>query len=198
MSQDIYKKSEPAFERNLRWQSLIAHIANEHEESLGKLYNETNRLLYSLALQILSNDDDAEEVMLDVYKYVWKSASNYDPEQSNPATWLVMLTRSRAIDKLRSRKNPLELSDTLERELSNTDANPEDSVMGLEKRQIVLDALSELSPKQRKVIELSYFYQFNQSEISQMLEMPVGSVKSTIRLAKEKLKNTLILFESGD
>jgi RNA polymerase sigma-70 factor, ECF subfamily len=198
MSQDIYKKSEPAFERNLRWQSLIAHIANEHEESLGKLYNETNRLLYSLALQILSNDDDAEEVMLDVYKYVWKSASNYDPEQSNPATWLVMLTRSRAIDKLRSRKNPLELSDTLERELSNTDANPEDSVMGLEKRQIVLDALSELSPKQRKVIELSYFYQFNQSEIAQMLEMPVGSVKSTIRLAKEKLKNTLILFESGD
>ncbi len=195
MSQDIYKKSEPASERNLRWQSLIALIANEHEESLGKLYDETNRLLYSLALQILSNDDDAEEVMLDVYKYVWKSASNYDPEQSNPATWLVMLTRSRAIDKLRSRKNPLELSDTLERELSNTDANPEDSVMGLEKRQIVLDALTELSPKQRKVIELSYFYQFNQSEISQMLDMPVGSVKSTIRLAKEKLKNTLALFE---
>lgn len=198
MSQDIDNKSESSTLRNLRWQSLIALIAKEDEDSLGKLYDETNRLLYSLALQILSNSADAEEVMQDVYKYVWKSASNYDPEQSNPATWLVMLTRSRAIDRLRSRKSPLELSDTLEREFAKTDINPEDSVMGLEKRKIVQDAMLELSPKQRKVIELVYFYQFRQSEISEMLDMPVGSVKSTIRLAKGKLKNTLILFESDD
>ena len=96
MSQDIDNKSESSTLRHLRWQSLIALIAKEDEDSLGKLYDEPNRLLYSLALQILSNSADAEEVMQDVYKYVWKSASNYDPEQSNPATWLVMLTRSRA------------------------------------------------------------------------------------------------------
>ena len=70
--------------------------------------------------------------------------------------------------------------------------------MGLEKRKIVQDAMLELSPKQRKVIELVYFYQFRQSEISEMLDMPFGSVKSTIRLAKGKLKNTLILFGSDD
>ena len=198
MSQDMDNKSESSTQRNLRWQGLIALIAEGDEGSLGKLYDETNRLLYSLALQILSDKDDAEEVVLDVYKYVWKSASGYDPDQSNPSTWLVMLTRSRAIDKLRSRKTPHEILETFEGELSSTDISPEDSVMGFEKRKIVLDALSGLSPKQRKVIELSYFSQFNQSEIAEMLDIPVGSVKSTIRLAKEKLKKTLILFESDD
>ena len=198
MSQDIDNKSESSTQRNLRWRILIALIAKEDEDSLGKLYDETNRLLYSLALQILSNTDDAEEVTLDVYKYVWKSASNYDPEQSNPSTWLVMLTRSRAIDKLRSRKTPTVIPDTFEGELTSTDGGPENSVMGLEKRQIVLDALSVLSPKQRKVIELAYFSQFNQSEIAEMLDMPVGSVKSTIRLAKDKLKKTLLLFGPDD
>ena len=195
MSQDMGNKSETSTQRNLRWQELITLIANGDDEALGKLYDETNRLLYSLALQVLSNADDAEEVMLDVYKYVWSNAANYDSGQSNPATWLVMLTRSRALDKLRSRKKPLEQTDIFEKELSSSDAGPEDSVMGLESRQIVLDALSELSPKQRKVIELAYFSQFNQSEIAKMLDMPVGSVKSTIRLAKEKLKNTLALFK---
>lgn len=198
MSQDMDNKSESSTQRNLRWRGLIALIAEGDEDSLGRLYDETNRLLYSLALQILSDKDDAEEVVLDVYKYVWKSASGYDPDQSNPSTWLVMLTRSRAIDKLRSRKTPHEIQDTFEGELSSTDTSPEDSVMGFEKRKIVLDALSGLSPKQRNVIELSYFSQFNQSEIAEMLDIPVGSVKSTIRLAKEKLKKTLILFESDD
>jgi len=198
MTSDIDKKSGSASERNLRWQSLIAQVANENENALGELYDESNRLIYSLALQILTDTSEAEEVTLDVYKYVWKNASNYDALQSNPTTWLVMLTRSRAIDRLRSRKNLPELSDTFEREFAKTDINPEDSVMGLETRKIVQDALLELSPKQRKVIELVYFYQFKQSEIAEMLDMPVGSVKSTIRLAKEKLKNTLTLFESDD
>jgi len=198
MTSDIDKKSGSASERNLRWQSLIAQVANENENALGELYDESNRLIYSLALQILTDTSEAEEVTLDVYKYVWKNALNYDALQSNPTTWLVMLTRSRAIDRLRSRKNLPELSDTFEREFAKTDINPEDSVMGLERRKIVQDALSELSPKQRKVIELVYFYQFKQSEIAKMLDMPVGSVKSTIRLAKEKLKDTLILFESDD
>ncbi len=196
MSQDMDNKSESSTNRNLRWRGLIALIAEGDEDSLGKLYDETNRLLYSLALQILSDKDDAEEVVLDVYKYVWKSASGYDPDQSNPSTWLVMLTRSRAIDKLRRRKPSIDLPDALEGELSDTGLSPEDTVMGLEMRQIVLDSLSGLSPKQRRVVELAYFSQFNQSEIAEMLDIPVGSVKSTLRLAKDKLRNTLAIFEN--
>ncbi|MGI9553384.1 MAG: sigma-70 family RNA polymerase sigma factor [Thermodesulfobacteriota bacterium] len=181
-------------ERDLRWKNLISRIADGDENALSDLYDDSIKLTYSLAMQILSNAHEAEEVALDVYKYVWKNASNYDPGRSNPATWLVMLTRSRAIDKLRSSNIPIKLSKTFEEELIRTEINPEDTVMGIEQRKFIQEALLELNPKQRKVIELVYFYQFRQSEIANMLDIPIGSVKSTIRLAKEKLSSTLRLL----
>ena len=191
MSPNQTTESSTNEERDLRWKELISQIAKGDESALSKLYDESIKLTYSLAMQIVSNAPEAEEVALDVYKYVWKNASNYDPERSNPATWLVMLTRSRAIDKLRAANIPLKLSKTFEEELNRTDINPEDTVMGIEQRKFVQDALKELNPKQRKVIELVYFYQFRQSEIANMLDIPIGTVKSTIRLAKEKLSSSL-------
>ncbi|MGI9535363.1 MAG: sigma-70 family RNA polymerase sigma factor [Thermodesulfobacteriota bacterium] len=182
-------------ERDLRWKNLISRIANGDESALSNLYDESIKLTYSLALQVLSNTFEAEEVALDVYKYVWKNATNYDPGRSNPATWLVMLTRSRAIDKLRSSNIPIKLSKTFEEELITSDINPEDTVMGIEQRKFIQEAMLELNPKQRRVIELVYFYQFRQSEIANMLDIPIGSVKSTIRIAKEKLSSSLRLLK---
>ena len=195
MSPNPTFESSTNTERDLRWKDLITQIAKGDENALSKLYDESIKLTYSLSMQVLSNKSEAEEVALDVYKYVWENASSYDPDRSNPATWLVMLTRSRAIDKLRSSNIPIKLSKTFEEELSKTETNPEDTVMGLEQRKIVQDALSELNPKQRKVIELVYFYQFSQSEIANMLDIPIGTVKSTIRLAKEKLSSILGLLK---
>ena len=195
MSPNPINESRKNAERDIRWKNLISNIAGGDEESLSILYDESIKLTYSLALQVLTNVSESEEVALDVYKYVWKNASNYDPGRSNPATWLVMLTRSRAIDKFRQKNNPIKLSKTFEEQLAKTEVNPEDTVLGLEQRKIVKDALLELTPKQRKVIELVYFYQFRQSEIANMLDIPIGSVKSTIRLAKEKLGTSLRLLK---
>lgn len=197
MTSDINIKSETPQERNQRWERLLAQIAKENEATLGDLYDESNRLIYSLVLKILGDISESEEVTLDIYKYVWKNASSFDPSKSNPTTWLLMIARSRSIDKLRLRKNTSEISDSVINELSDDNVNPEETVFGQETRNIVQDALSELNPKQKKVIELVYFYQFTQSEIAEMLDMPVGSVKSTIRLAKDKLKNTLNPLESS-
>ena len=196
MSPNPITESKVNAERNLRWKNLISQIVEGDENALSQLYDESIKLTYSLAMQVVSNTSEAEEVALDVYKYVWSNAGNYDPERSNPATWLVMLTRSRSIDKLRSRSIPIVLSNTFEEELGKSDINPEDTVMGMEQRKFVQDALSELSEKQRKVIELAYFYQFRQSEIANLLDIPIGSVKSTIRLAKEKLSSTLRLIKN--
>jgi len=196
MSPNPINESRKNAERDIRWKNLILQVARGDEKSLSILYDESVKLTYSLALQVLSNVSEAEEVALDVYKYVWNNASNYDPERSNPATWLVMLTRSRAIDKFRSKNNQIKLSKSFEEELLKTEVNPEDTVMGLEQRKMVQDALLDLNPKQRKVIELVYFYQFRQGEIANMLDIPVGSVKSTIRLAKEKLSKSLRLLKS--
>ncbi len=194
MSPNPINESRKNAERDIRWKNLISLIAKGDEKSLSLLYDESIKLTYSLALQVLTNVSEAEEVSLDVYKYVWNNASNYDPDRSNPATWLVMLTRSRAIDKFRQKNNPIKLSKTFEEQLAKTEVNPEDTVLGMEQRKIVRDALLELNPKQRKVMELVYFYQFRQSEIANMLDIPIGSVKSTIRLAKEKLGTSLRLL----
>ncbi len=196
MSPNPINESRKNAERDIRWKNLLSLVARGDEKALSILYDESVKLTYSLAIQILSNVSEAEEVALDVYKYVWRNASNYDPERSNPATWLVMLTRSRAIDKFRAKSNPIKLSKSFEEELAKTEVNPEDTAIGLEQRKFVQEALLELNPKQRKVIELVYFYQFRQSEIANMLDMPIGSVKSTIRLAKEKLGTSLRLLKS--
>ena len=198
MSPDPINESRKNIERDIRWKNLISQIAKGDEKSLSILYDESVKLTYSLALQVLSNASDAEEVTLDVFKYVWKNASKYDPERSNPATWLVMLTRSRAIDKFRSKNKQTNLSTSFEEGIIKTEVNPEDSVMGLEIRKNVQAALLDLNPKQRKVIELAFFYQFRQGEIADMLDIPVGSVKSTIRLAKEKLSKTLKPLKSDN
>ncbi|MEE9238473.1 MAG: sigma factor, partial [Thermodesulfobacteriota bacterium] len=117
MSPNPITESKVNAERNLRWKNLISQIVEGDENALSQLYDESIKLTYSLAMQVVSNTSEAEEVALDVYKYVWSNAGNYDPERSNPATWLVMLTRSRSIDKLRSRSIPIMLSNTFEEEL---------------------------------------------------------------------------------
>lgn len=195
MSSDNIRESETSRDRNSRWVEFISKAAKGSEDAFSALYDESNWLVYSLALKVLNDQEDAEEVTLDVFKYVWANASNYNSGRSNPSTWLVMLTRSRAIDKLRARKAQSQSYDLLEYEMADPDSAADSDTLDSQNRKIILDALSELNEKQRKVVELAYFYQYSQSEIADMLEMPIGSVKSTVRLATEKLKKTLSIIK---
>jgi RNA polymerase sigma-70 factor (ECF subfamily) len=195
MSSDNIRESETSRDRNSRWEEFISQAAKGSEDAFSALYDESNWLVYSLALKVLNDQEDAEEVTLDVFKYVWANASNYNSDRSNPSTWLVMLTRSRAIDKLRTRKAQSQSYDLLEYEMADPDSAADSDTLHSQNRKIILDALSELNEKQRKVVELAYFYQYSQSEIADMLEMPIGSVKSTVRLATEKLKKTLSIIK---
>ena len=182
-------------ERNLRWQGYLSEIAQGRESALSALYDESKGLVYTFALKILDNQSDAEEITLDVYKYVWNNAANYNAELSNPSTWLIMLTRSRSIDKNRARKDTQELSDIIEKEISSSEKSTEKAALESEQRKIILEALSELDPNHRRVLELAYFYQYTQSEISEMMGIPLGSVKSIVRLATDKLKKTLEIIK---
>lgn len=191
MSPDYTSEPENPEDRNSRWKELISEIAAENESALSRLYDECNGLVYSLALKILNDKQDAEEVTLDVFKYLWENASKYRDDRSNPTTWIVMLTRSRSIDRIRSRKNKEVATDIFENEISTSDTETERPTVMSQERKIVTKALSELSRKQKNVVELAYFYQYTHSEIAEKLDMPLGSVKSAIRLATEKLKQNL-------
>ena len=195
MSPDDKEIKVSSVERNLRWQEYLSEIAQGKESALSDLYDESKGLVYTFALKILDNQSDAEEITLDVYKYVWGNAANYNAELSNPSTWLIMLTRSRSIDKNRSRKNAQELSDIIEKEIYSSEKSTEKAALESEQRKIILEALSELDPNHRRVLELAYFYQYTQSEISKMMGIPLGSVKSIVRVATDKLKKTLEIIK---
>ena len=176
-------------ERDL--QLLVSRISQGDEDAMRVFYDMTVRLVYGLSYRIVSNSEDAEEVALEVYLYVWKNACQYDPELSKPLTWLFMLTRSRAIDKVRKSAKSVQIDDNIDESSITENENPEASHIAYETRKIIKYAMSQLSSKQKEVIELSYYYQYSHSEIAQRVGIPVGSVKSTIRLAMVKLKNII-------
>src|SRR5258706_12897036 len=89
-------------QNEVRWRSYLDGIREGRSESLGQLYDETSSMMLGLAVRVLRDPADAEEVVLDVYQQVWRSASTFDPSRGTVLGWLTMVTRSRAIDRLRS------------------------------------------------------------------------------------------------
>ncbi len=170
---------------------LISQISHGDEDAMRIFYNKTVRLVYGMSYRIVCNSEEAEEVALEVFVYLWKCASQYDPELSKPLTWLLMITRSRAIDKIRKSARAVQIDDGTDENLVTDTQSPEDTYISSERRTILRNAMSQLTDKQKKVIELSYYQQFSHSEISERVGIPVGSVKSTIRVAMVKLKNTI-------
>src|SRR5581483_917164 len=92
----------PALEREERWRACLRGIREGEAHALTQLYDDTSSSLFGLALRILGNRADAEEVLLDVFEQVWRRAETFDPERGTVWRWLVLLTRSRALDRLRA------------------------------------------------------------------------------------------------
>jgi len=171
--------------------ALISKIAKGCESALSRLYDNTISLVYGLSLKILSDTLEAEEVALDVLKQVWNKAVDYNPGRGTPSAWLLTMTRSRAIDRLRSGTKRSRIEAPLEYDIPSQASSPEESASIGENRELIQNALSELTPQQRQSIELAYFYGYSQSEISDRLNQPLGTVKSWIRSGMMKLRGTL-------
>jgi RNA polymerase sigma-70 factor (ECF subfamily) len=192
-----YNLAKPtAVDQNMA--SLISQVAQGNESSLSELYDSTSRFVYGLALRILNDVAEAEEAMIEVYMQVWNKAVEYDPERSTPLSWLFMLTRSRAIDRLRSGSKRGKIEESFEVDLPSPEINPEEATLVVERRNLVRDALSKLTPQQRKAIELAYFYGLSQSEIAVRLKQPVGTVKSWMRFGMIKLRELLTSLKEGE
>lgn len=173
--------------------TLLERMANGDHEQLGAFYDQTSASVYGLALQILRDRATAEEVTIDVYAQVHRQAGHYDPARGVPSAWLLTLTRSRAIDRLRAdaqqrrREGILENIETL----PALTADPEEASAATELRRAVRAALLALTPEQRKVIESAYFAGLSHTEIAAALGEPLGTVKSRIRAAMTRLRDLL-------
>jgi RNA polymerase sigma-70 factor (ECF subfamily) len=180
--------------------SLIRLIALSDKEissdALSELYNRYSKLVYSLAIHIVGDKALAEEVIQDVFLRVWDKADTYRVEEAKVNTWLTSIARNRAIDVLRKRSvrpeyysDRLELYSTLS--LQSPDNTESSSEMNM-RRDRIISAINILPKEQVEALTLSYFFGFSHNQIAEKLNEPLGTIKTRIRLAMQKLKDVLI------
>lgn len=181
------------------WGQLIAQTAQGDQAALATLYDRTSSQVYGLALKILDNREAAEEVTLDVYTQVWRQAHTYDETRGTPGGWLMTIARTRAIDRFRAgaaERGRIQSLDAVEFFVSDG-KTPEPDLAGQERRRYVQQALALLTAEQREAIALAYFYGFSQSEIADKLKLPLGTVKTRMRLGMIKLREALAPYQEG-
>jgi RNA polymerase sigma-70 factor (ECF subfamily) len=165
-------------------------------EALGQLYDQALGRVYGLALRVLRQPQDAEEVVSDVFLQVWDQAVSYCPERGSVMAWLQTLAWSRAVDRQRRlRRQRLEQPLHPEGELdaySPGEDNPEDAVLEhLGNVQALQRAFQHLTPVQRTVLELAYHEELSQPEIAERTGLPLGTVKSHARRGMAALREAL-------
>jgi RNA polymerase sigma-70 factor, ECF subfamily len=162
--------------------------------ALGILYDRHAGLIYGLALKILGNAQEAEDLTQEIFLALSRGSA-YDPKRGSLRTFLAVMTRSRAIDKMRSRNTA---SRFLGRWKSNTQESTSNSpfeyVAQNEQAQEVQAALAQLSDNQQQVLKLAYYDGLSQSEIAQRLDIPLGTVKGRSRQGLLKLRQSLTDF----
>lgn len=172
---------------------LLSRVAAGDEAALAELFDRYSGLLTALARRVLNSTSDAEEILQEVFLQVWNQASRYDRSRSSVSTWLVLITRSRAIDRLRSRqvKDRTLLALKQEKPVSHTSPEGSRSVLMEQRRKRLHSEMLVLPPEQRQVLELAFFSGMTQSEIANATEIPLGTVKTRTLLAMKKMRKAL-------
>ena len=174
-------------------------IKDGDSSAFGELYDGFAGAMFSLSLEILGDRWEAEEVIQDVFSHLWRKPESFTPEKGKFSSWLLVITRNRSIDRYRSRKRRLDRGESEEKLVQKPDTSSLDGADGAtqsDERSHLRNAFKELPEDQRRVLELSYFKGLNHQEISELLELSLGTVKSRIRLGIEKLRNSLSTLRS--
>jgi RNA polymerase sigma-70 factor (ECF subfamily) len=172
---------------------LIRAIAAGVAEAVSELYDRYSGMLMALAQRILGDPADAEEVLQEVFVQVWKQAARYDGRRSSVSTWLVLITRSRSIDRLRSRQVKQRTLTAAKQERSEAHESPVSvrNVLMHERRRRLEEEMARLPREQRQVVEMAFFGGLSQSEIAEAQDIPLGTVKTRTLLAMKKLRQAL-------
>jgi RNA polymerase sigma-70 factor (ECF subfamily) len=174
--------------------ALVRSMSEGHQDALARLYDETSSMVNGLLLRILAHQQDAEEVLLDVYMKAWKYASSYSEKRGSVQAWLLIMARNAAIDRIRQRRaQPATLFFEAEifPEPVSSDATPEEVSVEQERRLRVQRVLNELPAEQREVVVLSFFGGLTHAELAERLGEPLGTVKSRVRMGLAKLRGLL-------
>ncbi len=169
---------------------MLASVANGDREALGALYDRFTPLLFPVALRIAGGHADAEDVMQEVWVQVWRRASSFDAARGSVPAWLMTITRSRALDHIRSRSARAKREETAEPPKQHA-PDPAESAESRNVRAKLRAAFAELGPERTQVLELAYWEGLSQSEIAERTGSPLGTVKSWTRQGLERMRKLL-------
>jgi RNA polymerase sigma-70 factor (ECF subfamily) len=188
----VRRRSQALGEDRLGDEAALARMAGGDRDAVAELYDRHSRPVFSLALRILQDRTEAEDVVQDVFTQAWAQAARYDTSRGAVSAWLLNMARSRAIDRLRSRRARPEMSER-SAALNMADAAiPLDMQLVSSERAAQLKrALQELPLLNRMAIELAYYEGLTHAEIAERLEQPLGTVKTRIRQAVIRLRESL-------
>ncbi|MBW4619190.1 MAG: sigma-70 family RNA polymerase sigma factor [Cyanosarcina radialis HA8281-LM2] len=182
-------------QQDLAEPAWLAQIAQQDRAALSQLYDRYHRIIYAVAFRVLNSAEEAEEVVIDVFSQVWRTANRYDPERSRVDSWLFMMTRSRALDRLRALQRAAKAVaasvEVAQIPFSAQIPDPIEDVLINERRDRVLAALQELPENQRLVLELAYYQGLTQAEIAARTGEALGTIKTRIRLGLSKLRGII-------
>ena len=172
---------------------LIHRVVLRDDAALEELYARLSGSVYAAALALLRQRPEAEEVVQETFVHLWTRASDYDASRGSLVAWLVMLARSRAIDRLRAQahKSRLAASQQEAQVLAESPATPLELTQRAATRHHVSAALATLPPEQRQTLELAFHEGLSHSEISERTGEPLGTVKTRIRRGLERIARQL-------
>ncbi len=176
---------------------LLGRIQAGDQSGLSALYDSRARLIFSVVLNIVRNNDDAQEVTQAVFLRIWEKAQSFDPQKGSVLAWIVTIARRLAIDRTRSKHHRAQ-KDSVELEPNSRDEAMQ-SGAGKESEQLALgivveralNRLESLNSDHREVIELAYYGGLSHSEIAEQIEKPLGTVKSRLRAAISHLRDLM-------
>lgn len=175
--------------------NLLGDIANGDQAAFAELHSRFSGLVYATAVQVLQNEEDAEDTAQEVFAAVWAKAGSYQAGRGKPATWLITLARNRAIDRIRSRGRGIKASDRFRADPDSlpiwSAGAPDEVADRSDLADHAVSAVLRLSEEQRQAIQLAFFEGLTQVEIAERTGTPLGTVKARIRRGLNRLRGMM-------
>lgn len=171
---------------------LVRGMTAGNAASLGEFYDKWSAKVYSIAISIVGEAADAEEVVEEAFLQAWNQAARFDTARGRPASWILNIARSRSLDRLKAVKRRREdLTDSFDASASSDLPDPAEQLVEKERTEAIGTALRMLPAEQRQAVEMAYFGGLSQSEIAESTGLALGTVKTRMRLGMQKLRDYL-------